>query len=87
MCFLAICMLSLEKCLCTSFLIFDWIGFVNNFIYFWLCWVLLHGLFSLVAEAGGYFLIAVPKFLIGVASLVDHGLPWLRLLGSRTQAQ
>ena len=41
------------------------------FIYFWLCWVLItsQGL-SLVAESGGYFLVAVLSFLIVVAFLV-----------------
>ena len=54
------------------FILFFW----NNFIYFWLCWVIIAAwAFSLVVASGGYPIVVVCGLLIEVASLVaEHGL-------------
>ena len=47
------------------------IFFLNNFIYFWLCWVFIAAhMLSLVVVSGGYSLVVVHGHLIAVASLV-----------------
>ena len=50
--------------------------FRNNFIYFWLCWVIIAAwAFSLVVASGGYPIVVVCRLLIAVASLIaEHGL-------------
>ena len=64
--------------------------FLNNFIYFWLCWVfVLHGLFP---SCSGYSLAAVHGLLTAVVSLWstgsrERGPLSLQLLGPRAQAE
>ena len=45
--------------------------FKKNLFYFWLCWVFTAvSRLSLVAVSRGYLLVAVPRLLIAVASLI-----------------
>ena len=59
-----------------------------NFIYFWLLWVFLAASLSLVGTSRGYPLAVLCGFLIVVASpVVEHGLQYLQLAGSRARSQ
>ena len=54
----------------------QWRLFQNSFYYYFLlCWVFVAmGGLSVVAESGGYSLVAVCRLILAVASLVEKGL-------------